>query len=160
MKLDNTEWLLSSCFSSSFINLWLVWVWSAWGIYFILLISIILQLNMSFVLKTQTEFQLKTNQSNLTYPIQLKTNQKCRLPFSCTASAFLEFSLWKAEFIFHIRSYISLFLHLPLRKKVLSTVIDTWCAETGKIFLRAILTPNQYLQLLSACSHSTTRSMP
>lgn len=106
------------------------------------------------MLGTQTEIE------GFTYPVQLRTNQKCRLPFSCTASGFLiglfEFSLQRAECIFPICSNISLFLHLPLRKRVLSTLTGTWRTETSKILLRAILTSNQYLQVLLACSHSTT----
>lgn len=99
--------------------------------FFILLIARILQLNLSFVLKTQTEIE------GFAHPVQLKANQKRRLPLSSTAPAFLvgffELSLQKAELIFHLCSYISLFLQLPLRRRVLPTVTDTWCTETGKI---------------------------
>lgn len=80
-----------------------------------MLIARILQLNLSFVLKTQTEIE------GFAYPVWLKANQKCRLPFSCTASAFLtgflEFSLQKAEFIFHIGSNISLIPAATIEKE-------------------------------------------
>lgn len=83
MKLDNTEWSLGSGSTSSFIHLWPVWTWSTTCNHFILLIARLLQLNLNFVLKRQMEIE------SFVYPAQLQTNQKCRLPFCCTASAFL-----------------------------------------------------------------------
>jgi len=83
MKLEHIEWSFGSVSTSSLIYLWPVWVWSTICINFIHLIARILQLNLNFVLRRPLEIE------SFVYPAQLKTNQKCRLPFCCVASAFL-----------------------------------------------------------------------
>lgn len=158
MKLDNTEWSLGSGSTSSFVRFCPVWVWSTICIHFILLVARILQLNPNFVLKRQMEIE------SFVFTVQWKTNQKCRLPLCCTASAFLlsfvrVISAERAQFIFHVCSNISWILATTIEKASYICYYRHMVYRDQQILFKAILTFNQCHQAHSACCHIATRFM-